>query len=389
MNLDRAEKIARTVLYEGYMLYPYRPSSTKNRQRWTFGTLYPEQYREVRCGSERSSVQTQCLFTADSGAAAKPGEEHVPGPVLSISVRCLHLSARRIFAAGQALPEPASGTQSSVKASSGGENAYQEVESLRVGTALHESWEETVECRFDKSATLAELLLAPQLAGFSFPAATRDELLQDSAGRTAGLIRRTQELVEGEVQLSAERLPNANAFRLTVQVRNQTCIPGKDDDRNSALSRSLLSVHTILGIGGGAFVSMLDPPEQLRAAAAECRNVGTYPVLAGEPGESDVVLSSPIILYDHPQIAPESGGDFFDSTEIDELLSLRVMTLTEDEKREMAGADEHVRQVLERAERFGRDQLLKTHGVIRNLRPVSGSEQARLLPEIPKGKDAA
>jgi hypothetical protein len=41
MNLARVEQIAKAVLYEGYMLYPYRPSSVKNRQRWNFGLSIP------------------------------------------------------------------------------------------------------------------------------------------------------------------------------------------------------------------------------------------------------------------------------------------------------------------------------------------------------------
>ena len=85
----------------------------------------------------------------------------------------------------------------------------------------------------------------------------------------------------------------------------------------------------------GEFVSLLEPPPEFQEAAAACSNVGTWPVLAGEPGQRDTVLSSPIILYDYPQIAPESPGDLFDGTEIDEILSLRILTLTDEEKSAM------------------------------------------------------
>ena len=44
MNFDGVEKIAAAILYEGYILYPYRPTAIKNRQRWNFGTLYPRVY---------------------------------------------------------------------------------------------------------------------------------------------------------------------------------------------------------------------------------------------------------------------------------------------------------------------------------------------------------
>ena len=82
------------------------------------------------------------------------------------------------------------------------------------------------------------------------------------------------------------------------------------------------------------------------------------------------MLSSPIILYDYPQIAPESAGDLFDGTEIDEILALRILTLTEDEKREMRDGDERARQILERTEALPEEQFLKLHGVLRGMLPT-------------------
>ncbi len=134
--------------------------------------------------------------------------------------------------------------------------------------------------------------------------------------------------------------------------------------------RSLVSAHTILRTAGGEFVSLIDPPEQLKPAAEACRNVGTWPVLAGDDGARDTMLSSPIIIYDFPTIAPESPGDFFDGTEMDEMLSLRILTLTDEEKREMAASDERARLLLERTEAFGRDQLMQMHGVLREIRSL-------------------
>ncbi len=80
------------------------------------------------------------------------------------------------------------------------------------------------------------------------------------------------------------------------------------------------------------------------------------------------MLSSPIILYDYPQIAPESPGDLFDGAEIDEILMLRIMTLTDDEKREMRQSDDRARQILERTESLPDEQFMKLHGVLRGLR---------------------
>ncbi len=115
----------------------------------------------------------------------------------------------------------------------------------------------------------------------------------------------------------------------------------------------------------------MDPPAGLREAVAQCKNVGTWPVLVGDPGQRDAMLSSPIILYDYPQIAPESPGSLFDGTEIDEILTLRILTLSDEEKIEMAGTDERARQILERTDSLPPEQLMKMHGALRSLHPTN------------------
>ena len=134
--------------------------------------------------------------------------------------------------------------------------------------------------------------------------------------------------------------------------------------------RSLVSAHTLLGVTDGRFVSLLDPPEELPELAASCRNIGVWPVLVGAEGDRDTMLSSPIILYDYPQIAPESPGDLFDGTEIDEILALRIMTMTDAEKHEMRHTDDRARKMLERTENLPMEHLMKLHGTLRELRPV-------------------
>src|SRR5207302_2378145 len=130
-----------------------------------------------------------------------------------------------------------------------------------------------------------------------------------------------------------------------------------------------VSTHTLLGVRTGEFISLLDPPEVCREAAAACRNIGTWPVLVGEEGDRDTMLSSPIILYDYPQVAPESPGDLFDGTEIDEILTLRILTLTDDEKQEMRDSDDRARLILERTEATPLEHFQKLHGALRQLRP--------------------
>jgi hypothetical protein len=137
--------------------------------------------------------------------------------------------------------------------------------------------------------------------------------------------------------------------------------------------RSLASTHAILDVRGGEFISLQNPPENFRESAAGCRNIGVWPVLVGENGERHTMLASPIILYDYPEVAPESAGDFFDATEMDEMLTLRIMTLTEDEKREMRAGDERARRILERTESLAPEHLMKLHGAVRGLRPAGGS----------------
>ena len=94
-------------------------------------------------------------------------------------------------------------------------------------------------------------------------------------------------------------------------------------------------------------------------------------MLAGREGERNLMLSSPIILYDYPQIAPESAGDFYDGTEIDEMLTLRVLTLSEAEKQEVRAGGDRARSILKRTEELPAEAIAKMHGAIRGLRNAS------------------
>jgi hypothetical protein len=348
MRLDLVEQIARTTLYEGYMLYPYRPSSVKNQQRFNFGVLYPRTYGEAPGATEAWSMQTECLLLANPSAA------------IDIRLRFLHLAQRQIgkLAApvnelDECLPE------------------FEPVASLAIGEQMFQTWQEAVE--EDVTAPrfkLSELEEAPQQVPFCVPSTQSVEAIRDEAGLVVGVIVRRQQSLTGQIEIAAER--EGEATKLTVVVLNQT--PEEHPEttpRDEALLRAMVSTHTILGITGSEFISLLDPPDQFRTAAADCRNIGTWPVLVGENGERDTMLSSPIILYDYPQIAPESAGDLFDGTEIDEILTLRIMTLTEDEKREMRGADDRARKILERTESLPVEQFMKMHGAVRGLKRVA------------------
>ncbi len=335
MNLEMVEKIADVVLYEGYILYPYRASTVKNQQRWNFGVLCPQSYCVAQKDTEAWMMQTQCLA-------------HVsPATTLDVKVRFLHLMNREV------------GEFSNLQ------RDYVVVPSLELNGRLFQSWQEAV----DRDVVLSDLRISTESERrrFSYPSSKSSESLPDSStGQIAGVIVRTQEAIEGEIEVSAKPVHN-DYLLITIRISNQTDFENASNkSRDEALLRSFVSTHTILHLNEGEFVSLLDPPLELHDAAAGCNNVGTYPVLIGDDGERDCMLSSPIILYDYPKIAPESAGDLCDGTEIDEILTLRILTLTEDEKREMRGVDERARRILERTESLSAEQLLKLHGAVRH-----------------------
>jgi hydrogenase maturation protease len=192
---------------------------------------------------------------------------------------------------------------------------------------------------------------------FEFPANRTFEEIKSASGTVIGLIARTQQALTGEIEISITKtnrqstIGNRKLVRLSVTVRNLAIFEdAATRTRDEALMQSLVSTHTILETQNGAFVSLLDPPEEYKQPASDCKNTGTYPVLVGEEGDRHCVLSSPIILYDYPQIAPQSAGNLFDGNRDRRNMTLRIMSLTDDEKREMRNADELARQLLERTE---------------------------------------
>jgi hydrogenase maturation protease len=220
--------------------------------------------------------------------------------------------------------------------------------------------------------SLGDLASSPRRVEFDFVPDSSLETVRGPAGTIIGVIERAQMRLGGGADLAAALVADG-LYQVTVQVENRTHLETPGDNRERALLHSLVSTHAILGITGGEFVSLLDPPEPWRGLAAGCLNIGTFPVLVGANGQTDTMLSSPIILYDYPQVAPESPGDLFDATEIDEILTLRIMTLTDDEKRSIAALDERGRALLERTEALAREQLMGLHGTMRAVHPVAGT----------------
>ena len=155
------------------------------------------------------------------------------------------------------------------------------------------------------------------------------------------------------------------AVRMAVRVENLTEAEPAPTVRDEALPSALVAAHLILTISGGEFISMTDPPEWAKDAVAECENVGSWPVLADPDGGRQVVLSSPIILYDHPELAPESPGELYDGTEIDEILTLRTLALSDEEKLEARATDPRAAALIDRVESMDAETMQKLHGTIR------------------------
>jgi hydrogenase maturation protease len=352
MNTKLVEAIANAVLYEGYMLYPYRPSSVKNRQRFNFGVLYPPSYSQAQAGSDACSMQTECLAQG-SGLTA-----------VEIRIRFLKLVKRSVR---EVVPPAVHADE---------KPDFQDVAKLEVESQIFQSWQEAVETEVAVPiCNLESLSSCPLEWPFTFPAKEESEPLCDAGGSVVGLVVRRQDAITGSVQIGAVRLADG-LCKVQVRVENRTSLDNTgeiavpDSHREQALMRSLVSAHTLLGVVDGEFISLLDPPEYFRKFVSNCRNIGTWPVLVGDEGQRDTMLSSPIILYDYPQIAPESPGDLFDGTEIDEILALRIMTMTDEEKREMRQSDDRARRILERTETMPMEQLMKLHGTLRELRSL-------------------
>jgi hypothetical protein len=297
-GLEQVRTVADALLYEGYLLYPYRASAQKNQSRFQFGVLMPAGYSDP---SERSALHTECLVEARDDA-----------PV-DLLLRFLRL--RRQNAAG---------------------------------------WDEAEDIEITGTTTIGELLAGEVSIPFHLPA---DSGADWHTAEVAGVLRAGARRLDGPYRV----------VRLWVRVENGS--GGEFAGREQALPSALVSAHVLLSLGSGVFLSMVEPPEWAAPFVAECTNDGVWPVLAGP--DDTVMLCSPIILYDHPVIAPESPADLYDSTEIDEILTLRTMVLTDAEKAEARATDPRAAALIDRVDNLDPAMLEAMHGTIRYLRPAA------------------
>ncbi len=344
-HLEHARRVADAILYEGYLLYPYRGSAQKNRARFQFGVLVPPAYGAVD-EYELSASRTECLLECADDAE------------VLVLVRFLHLQQRIVRAASPDTGE------------------LHDVSALQVDGTEYTSWDEAAERQQQAAISVARLLRQDRTLEFHIDSGEHSEDLTDAQGRAAGQLTRRWAALDGVIQLGAERVAGPyGALRLRVRVENNSDPGVSPCTRDEALRHSLIAAHALIGVPGGTFLSLTDAPEWAAAEAAACANVGTWPVLAGPEGCHDLVLSSPVILYDHPEVAAESAGELFDATEIDEILTLRTLALTDAEKRQARATDPRAADLMDRVDTMPSEMLERMHGAIRYLRATPGTER--------------
>lgn len=343
MSFDRARAVADAVLYEGYVLYPYRASARKNQVRWQFGVLAPQGWSEAG-GCEAWWLQSECPLAGSDDAR------------LRATVRFMQLERRTVE---EAMDDDG--------------RVFRPVERLDVDDTVWTTWDEGIEQEIVVAPiALGELAERPVELRAVLPGSQRIERLRDGTGRLVGRVVRERFPLDVVVRCTVAS--EGGAFRkLRLWIGNETPCAAAVGSRDDALRSALVGTHALLGVEGGAFASLTDPPAEAAAVATSCANVRTWPVLVGAADARDVMLSSPIILGDHPEIAPESPGDLCDATEIDEILTLRTMTLTDDEKAEARATDPRARAIVDRADATTAETLERLHGT---LRPVPDSTNA-------------
>jgi hypothetical protein len=357
-HLEHARKVADAILYEGYLLYPYRGSAQKNQTRFQFGVLVPPAYGAVD-DSELSASKTECLLECPDDAE------------VLVLVRFLHLQHRIVQAVSPDAGE------------------LRDVSALQVDGTEYTSWDEAAERQQQAAADVAGLLSQDRTLEFHIGAGEHSEAITDGQGRAAGQLTRRWSALDGLIRLGADRVAGPyGALRLRVRVENHSAAEIPPRTRDEALRHSLIAAHALIGVPGGTFLSLTDPPEWAAAEAAACANVGTWPVLAGPEGCRDLVLSSPVILYDHPEVAAESAGELFDATEIDEILTLRTLALTDTEKRQARATDPRAADLMDRLDSMPPEMLERMHGAIRYLKATPGSQRPGAGPQgDPAGAD--
>ncbi|MBU8813076.1 hypothetical protein KL953_29795 [Mycolicibacterium goodii] len=337
--------VADAVLYEGYLLYPYRADAAKNQCRWQWGVLGPAGAESAGIG-EDSSLSAQLLVRGGDRAQ------------VTVAVRFLQLQHR-------------SAERARVR---GSQVTFEPVGELTSGGRSWLSWDEAVAHHITFGPlSVGELVGDPEVPTrhpIAVPAGS------DTESVDGGRLVRIRRALRGELTVAAE--PDGDLTRVTLTMRNCAAAAA---DRDEAIAVSFIGTHLIAEIVDGEFVSLLEPEESAAEAVSRCRRHRCFPVLAGPAGGRNLMLVSPIILYDYPQIADQSTGALYDSCEIDEILTLRVMAMTDEEKMLARATDPLAAQIIDRCDSMSAEAMLNLHGVCRDSRGGRSS----LIPEVPDG----
>lgn len=185
-DFEQLSAVADAVLYEGYLLYPYRRSSAKNRVRWQFGVLFPRDWVESEgpvvpgvSGSADSWYQrTECLLRIRR-----------PDACVRVRVRYLQVQCKQVQETGR-------------------DGDHITVESLRTddGT-VHLTFDEAVPREADVTVCLDDLLQREHTVPVGAAGGVDIEPLPGHAGR---LVRRREEL-RASTTVIAERLSPPSA----------------------------------------------------------------------------------------------------------------------------------------------------------------------------------
>jgi hypothetical protein len=257
----------------------------------------------------------------------------------------------------------------------GNGQAFEPVDSLDVADATYLPCDEAIVVERIANVVLPGFGDAADRVAINAAGGEGCEILTDADGTTVGRLVRTREPLEAVLNVEAVALPGPfGVRRLRLRLDNGTpWTPGGtgSPERPAALRRALVAAHLLVASTRGSFVSQIDPPEWARGFVNGCEQVGCFPVLAGPPGTRDLLLASPIILYDYPQVAPESQAQFCDATEMDEMLTLRTLTLTDDEKRLVRGSDPRAAALVDHVDHLPPELLDRLHGAIRSMSSVA------------------
>jgi hypothetical protein len=345
VSIADVRQVADAVLYEGYILYPYRASAQKNRSRWQFGVLMPPGYTAAD-PSESSTMRAECVF------------EHRGQPAIEVTARFLQVQRRRTDGAVEDAGVPA-------------------------------VWDEAVEQEVTQTVPAQVLFGGGAVARFTVPGG------EDTENASGARVVWRREPLTGTVWVRATPLPGPwQCARLTVQVTNES-EGDTPASREDALPAALVAAHLIITVSGGAFLSMTDPPEWASPQVAACRNTGCWPVLAGPEDSRHVMLAAPIILPDHPQVASESPGELYDGTEIDEILTLRTLALSAEEKAAARATDPRAAALIDRVDAMDAPTMAQLHGTIRAMSPsqpdgpVTLGAEGEQVPWWDPGADAS